>query len=651
MIEVKSAKQVQTPGKERLTAMDGLRQTVTAIPKRKIGMAMMALFGLVAYIKTLLGGSEVAAQAAPDTPLEADDNAAPICEMDNSSAENSGSMSFGNAELFQAAAEAQGATVTSPQSSPPAVLSSAGSGLQPQGFDASSLQPLNFQSMAVPAPNGPDLEGGGATDPITPTTGGGIGGGGVGGGGAGHGDVTPPVPNVPAPEDQGGDGGAGEDDDGAGAGDDDVTPPLHDAPAPEDQDADGGAGDGDGGAGTGDDDVTSPVPDPPDPEDQGGDNGTPKDPPPPVTPPEDGGEDEGDKPDDKDNTPIDQGSAPCDAGSDAPCDDAAACDSGPDCDLSFDCDTGQGCDPFAGTDVDCFDDPLLATRDITIGQSTADALLGTDANDLIYAGGGADTALGGAGDDLLIGAAGDDILTGGRGNDRLAGGQGADTLDGGAGDDILTGGTGDDILWDGTGADLLFGDAGNDTIHLTADDAPDTVEGGAGMDRLDLSFGGQPAHIDIAAGTITRPDLQPDSFTSIEIFTAGPGKEVFDLSGFFSPGASLIPQTVFQITEFGYDDTLVLTDDIHLALSDLHAVKDARDIHKDSSDFEARISVFDPETVAETYGRPGFHQDDEDALMLRRIELRQEHETGEIEFDLLISGLDRDSDPSQDFTS
>src|SRR6056297_3471113 len=102
MIEVKSAKKVQTPGKERLAAMDGLRQTVTAIPKRKIGMAMMALFGLVAYIKTLLGGSEVAAQAAPDAPIAGDDTAAPICETDNSSADNSGRMSYGNAELFRA---------------------------------------------------------------------------------------------------------------------------------------------------------------------------------------------------------------------------------------------------------------------------------------------------------------------------------------------------------------------------------------------------------------------------------------------------------------------------------------------------------------------------------------------------------------------
>jgi hypothetical protein len=568
MIEVRSAKKVETPGKERLAAMNGLRQTVTAIPKRKIGMAMFALFGLVAYINNLLGGSEAAAQTAPDPSLEADDNAAPICEGDNLGADNSGSMSYGNAELFQASArdDAQGSTLTSPQSSPSSALSPPSSGVQPKRFDASGLQPapLNFQPTATgQGPNGGD-----AADPVTPPPG--------GGGGAGGGDVTPP--------------------------------PLTE----------------------------------PEPTDPNENNGTPQDPP-PVTPPAEHGENG------NDDAPSDAGDAdPCahDSAEDAPCDDASS-----DCDAPSDCDTDQSCDPFAGVDADCFDDPLLATRDITFGLPSADDLSGTNADDLIHAGEGADTVLGGAGDDLLIGAEGDDILTGGTGDDRLAGEQGADTLYGGAGDDILTGGAGDDVLWDGTGADLLFGDAGNDTIHLATDDAPDALDGGAGFDTLDLSSAGQSAYIDIAAGTITRPDLQQDSFTSIEIFAAGSGDEVFDLSGFFSPGATAMPQTAFQIRDFGHDDTLVLSDDIQLTLSDLHAVTDTRDIGKDRTDFEARISVFDPETVAENHGRPGFRQDDEDALMIRRNELRHEHETGQTEFEIWITGLDRDPDLFQDFTS
>src|SRR6056297_2012545 len=146
-------------------------------PKRKIGMAMMALFGLVAYIKTLLGGSEVAAQSAPDTPLGADDAAAPICETDNSSADNSGRMSYGNAALFQASArdDENGATLTSPQSSPSSVLSPASSGLQPERFDASGFQPapLNFQPSAFAAATGPDLGEGDPVGAVTPLPGGG----------------------------------------------------------------------------------------------------------------------------------------------------------------------------------------------------------------------------------------------------------------------------------------------------------------------------------------------------------------------------------------------------------------------------------------------------------------------------------------------
>jgi len=557
MIEVRSAKKVATPGKERLAAMDGLRQTVMAIPKRRIGMAMMALFGLVAYIKTLLGGSEVAAQSAADTPLGGDDTAAPICETDNSAADNSGHIPYGNAELFQASARdnAQEATLTSPQPSPSSVLSPASLGLQPQQFDASGLQPAPPNSQPTAA--GP---GGDATAPVAPPL--------EGGGGAGG--------------EAGGDGDAG-----------------------------GGA---DGG------DMT-----PPDPDDTNR---------------------EGDAPCDTDDAgPCDTEPCAHDTADGEPCDDASS-----DCAALADCDTDQGCDPFAGLDADCFDDPFLAIRDITFSLSTIDDLAGTNLDDLIYAGDGADTVMGGAGDDLLIGAAGDDILTSGAGNDRLTGGKGADRLDGGAGDDILSGDADDDILWDGPGADRIFGGLGHDTTHLAADDASDVIDGGAGIDTLDLSDGAQSAHIDMAAGTITRSGLQKDSFTGIEIFTAGTGEELFDLSGFFSPGASAVHETVFQIRDFGHDDTLVFGNDIRLALSDLQQVDDKRDIKNVGSDLEARIKSFDPEAVAEEHGRPGFRQDDQDELMVRRIDLRLEQETRDTEIELWVIS-DLSNNQSDDFTS
>ena len=62
--------------------------------------------------------------------------------------------------------------------------------------------------------------------------------------------------------------------------------------------------------------------------------------------------------------------------------------------------------------------------------------------------------------------------------DYLDGGAGNDRLYGGAGNDELRGGVGRDSLWGGTGADVLRGDQGNDRIY-----------GGAGADFLSGGFG------------------------------------------------------------------------------------------------------------------------------------------------------------------
>lgn len=566
MIEVRSAKKVETAGKERLGAMDGLRQSAASIPMRKIGMAMVALFGLVAYIKTLLGGAEVAAQPAPPPAALAEDAAAPIPEMSNSSADNNSRMSYGNAELFDAAPfdDEKGAAKLPPQSAAPfSGLSSGGSGAQPAGFDIPAFRP-------APQDGAPG-------QPVIPPGPGQTGGGGSGGGGA---------PTGPGPKD--GDQTEPPDTD-PGEGSPDETPVVDAGPCGADEDAPCSA----------DVDCDMHAPD----------NG---------------------------------------ATDGAPCGDDA-----PGCDLVAECGAGPGCDPVAAPDPDCVDDPLDAGRKVTFGTDAADTLIGDGADSLIYAAEGDDTVAGGAGDDLLVGAGGDDILKGEAGADRIVGGTGADTLDGGSGDDILTGGAGDDVLWDGTGSDRLFGDAGNDTIHLADDTSADTIHGGAGDDLLDLTAGGRPAHVDLAAGTITRPDAAPDRFDGIEAFVAGDGAEIFDFSGFSRPGTSPAPQTVFQIRNFGHDDTLVLADGLRLALSDLQAVTGQRDLAGDMSDFEARISVYDPETAAQThaqvYGRPGLRHEGEDASMIRQIGLRYEHDAGHTDIDLWVAGA-LDQKPTYDLT-
>jgi len=154
----------------------------------------------------------------------------------------------------------------------------------------------------------------------------------------------------------------------------------------------------------------------------------------------------------------------------------------------------------------------------------------------------------------------------------------------------------------------------------------------------------------MAAGTVTRADRLTDTFDGIEIFTAGDGADLFDLSGFFTPGGSRVSETVFQIRNFGHDDTLVLADDVRLALSDLQQVADKPDIKSDGSDFEARITSFDPEASAEEHGRPGFRQDDQDDLMIHRIDLRLEQETDGTEIELWVTS-DLGHKQSDDFTS
>ena len=160
----------------------------------------------------------------------------------------------------------------------------------------------------------------------------------------------------------------------------------------------------------------------------------------------------------------------------------------------------------------------LAGDDILIGDSGNDVLRGGWGSDYLEGGLGADRLEAGRHEfweparlvgnqwvpgrwiedlsaNILLGGGGDDTLIGGYGPDRLDGGDGADRLDGQEGADVLLGGAGADTLWGGSGADRLLGGAGDDTID--ADNDPfdfadneadnDTVEGGAGNDRIEFS--------------------------------------------------------------------------------------------------------------------------------------------------------------------
>ncbi|PSL21628.1 calcium-binding protein [Shimia abyssi] len=134
------------------------------------------------------------------------------------------------------------------------------------------------------------------------------------------------------------------------------------------------------------------------------------------------------------------------------------------------------------------------------GSDLTDNVDGAGGDDRIELLGGEDLGLGGAGDDTILGRGGTDVIDGGTGNDVLNGGNGNDFLYGEEGDDNLLGGRGDDLISTGSGTDLARGGVGDDYIFAIdpdgADDAPDTVLGGAGNDQIwgddgDVLYGGE----------------------------------------------------------------------------------------------------------------------------------------------------------------
>jgi Ca2+-binding RTX toxin-like protein len=108
--------------------------------------------------------------------------------------------------------------------------------------------------------------------------------------------------------------------------------------------------------------------------------------------------------------------------------------------------------------------------------------------------------------DLLVvnGLGGDDMisataLAAGVVNLTIDGGAGNDTILGSAGNDTLLGGDGNDFVLGGRGNDLALLGLGDDVFQWNPGDGSDTVEGGAGIDKM-LFFGANIAeNVDISA--------------------------------------------------------------------------------------------------------------------------------------------------------
>lgn len=172
---------------------------------------------------------------------------------------------------------------------------------------------------------------------------------------------------------------------------------------------------------------------------------------------------------------------------------------------------------------------------VIVGNSGANLLSGLGLDDNLSGGSGDDTLLGGTGNDTLAGGSGVDSVNGGDGDDLILftsghfyddvdGGAGTDTLDATAvnrngdtfdfklgiisgypggqtvtGIEVFLGGQGDEtIVSSGTGGSY-FGNAGNDL--MIAEVGSETMDGGAGIDTIDLSRWNGAYTVDMVSGS------------------------------------------------------------------------------------------------------------------------------------------------------
>jgi Ca2+-binding RTX toxin-like protein len=127
---------------------------------------------------------------------------------------------------------------------------------------------------------------------------------------------------------------------------------------------------------------------------------------------------------------------------------------------------------------------------------------------------------GGDGADILTGAG---FLAGGAGNDQLTCPANC-VLAGGAGNDVLRGGSGDDLLsGDGDGPAAPIGYI--TSITDAVDPGSDTIDGGAGRDRL--TFRGRTAgvKVDLAAAAVAGHGGERDRLAGIEDLAGGDGDD------------------------------------------------------------------------------------------------------------------------------
>lgn len=131
----------------------------------------------------------------------------------------------------------------------------------------------------------------------------------------------------------------------------------------------------------------------------------------------------------------------------------------------------------------------------------------------------------GEGDDLYDGTLG--VTRGAvfaeEGADTIQGGAGGERLLGQEGSDLLEGGGGADTLLGGDGADELQGGDGNDLLAGGA--GGDLIEGGAGLDLLDYAGDTVGVTVNLASGDAFGGEASGDEIAGLEWARGGTGKD------------------------------------------------------------------------------------------------------------------------------
>ena len=111
---------------------------------------------------------------------------------------------------------------------------------------------------------------------------------------------------------------------------------------------------------------------------------------------------------------------------------------------------------------------------------------------------------------------GNDFITTGAGNDFLVGGAGLDTLTGGAGNDSFIGGGGNDVMFGGEGDDLFTGAAVMNASYNLASDGADSIDGGAGLDYVNVSStGATQIRVSFVSGEVGNNSAQNTTLSNM----------------------------------------------------------------------------------------------------------------------------------------